>query len=155
MNLGVVYEAYLNIMHPDKDLISIKNMLLSSDEYDQYMGIKLALQQNLIREGDRLEIYFSGYGDSGDVDEIEFITSDKGVINIKEEDSKLILNNFLFRDIADYDWYNNDGGRGQVVVDLYNSICNYECYYNEVREVIEKEGEYSLLEEIETKNDTN
>lgn len=86
----------------------------------------------------KLNISFSGSGDSGDVDDVDYETND-GIkswqldINSKlintEEDSAIkdmaytwLSNNLL------YDWVNNDGGSGTLNIDLSDFSWDLDYY---------------------------
>lgn len=80
----------------------------------------------------KIEISFSGSGDSGDIDDVEFHDSDGNYLTqlVKEtfnDKSKIDIENEL-RDIAWAlinekvdtvgDWVNNDGGFGSITIDV-------------------------------------
>ena len=73
------------------------------------------------------EVDFSGSGDSGDIDERRYyngkdeIDPNDDVIGICEQIEDVIINNYYH-----YDWYNNEGGRGTLYVDLESKTWNIE-----------------------------
>jgi Fe-S cluster assembly iron-binding protein IscA len=75
-----------------------------------------------------IEIHFSGGGDSGAIDYIEY-KKETGEA-IKVEDSKLIdaveTAAWKILDNIDRDWVNDDGGSGQLVINLKDQSANLE-----------------------------
>lgn len=90
----------------------------------------------------KIEISFSGSGDSGDVDELEFYTGDQYISKYSREDDKPQIKDYLsdgdyqkLRDesyelidecIEGADWYNNDGGYGRIGIDLNSLTADVE-----------------------------
>lgn len=90
----------------------------------------------------KIEISFSGSGDSGDVDELEFYTGDQYISKYSREDDKPQMKDYLsdvdyqkLRDqcyelidecIEGADWYNNDGGYGRIDIDLNSLTADVE-----------------------------
>lgn len=69
-----------------------------------------------------LKIYFDGAGDSGDIQDIVITDDDHwsaNTITIQGKERKLIEDSFydFFNDKIN-DWYNNEGGYGEVTIDL-------------------------------------
>jgi len=65
----------------------------------------------------KVEVDFSGGGDSGDIDEWRYYDEEKYEIDVDDEriidiiqriGERIILNHYS------YDWYNNEGGRGTL-----------------------------------------
>ena len=134
----------------------------------------------LLRKIDRAVCEFSGYGDSGEIDYIDFVApqssfsqdSHKDVVvpfwqehqswdsefqtyTVSSEITQVSLGNaveFIAMYEADksgVDWYNNDGGRGQLTLSPNN--LQFESGYNETRYVDVTDFEaniedYELLE---------
>jgi hypothetical protein len=66
-----------------------------------------------------VEIRYDGGGDSGQVEDVEYdgenITTD---INTKFDGDLQDLATHILEQHYDYDWYNNDGGYGNIRIDL-------------------------------------
>lgn len=87
----------------------------------------------------KVEISFSGSGDSGDLDDVNFYKHDGSYIGHQEWDNSPVYREaqleLLDDDMADYidyaidgaDWYNNDGGFGTISLDLdtMTASCEY------------------------------
>ena len=87
----------------------------------------------------KIQINFSGSGDSGDIDDLEFYTLTDGrehYINHSDlsdyisNDEYDLLNNESYSCIEDYiegmDWYNNDGGFGSIIISLESMTAEVE-----------------------------
>lgn len=88
-------------------------MSISSDEF---RGI---LASYHLQGYNELIIRYDGAGDSGSIDEIELIGNNSR--NLKGDESNIIEEAFnaFFMDLTS-DWYNNDGGYGEVSINLEN-----------------------------------
>jgi hypothetical protein len=72
----------------------------------------------------RININFSGSGDSGDIDDIEYYQGDEEIssaIEVKESDEN-VLKDFAYDIICSKvdtvgDWVNNEGGFGNIEID--------------------------------------
>lgn len=80
------------------------------------------------------EVDFSGSGDSGDIDERRYFKDNE---NIKPDDHIVDfcekIENIIIDDYYSYDWYNNDGGRGTLIVNILEKTWEIEgvTYYTE------------------------
>jgi hypothetical protein len=65
-----------------------------------------------------VEIRYDGGGDSGQVDDVEFFGDnlDGADLNDRFEGDLQDLAYSILQDHYNYDWYNNDGGYGTVVI---------------------------------------
>jgi hypothetical protein len=80
----------------------------------------------------KIVIEYSGSGDSGAIDEVNFF--DQAEMEIDSEAAGLVEedNNFIedqvYTILEDYsDWYNNDGGQGTLTVDV--STGKFDCHH--------------------------
>lgn len=83
-----------------------------------------------------IEINFSGGGDSGDIDDVNFY-SDGKLIRLNEENKDLhdFIEEFswsLIYKTADTvgDWVNNQGGYGNIEIDVFHQTYNVNYYQN-------------------------
>ena len=69
----------------------------------------------------KVEVEFSGSGDSGDIDEYRYLDKDNNEIYKIDDDSSDFIQT-LAEDIINnhygYDWYNNEGGRGTLYINF-------------------------------------
>jgi len=67
-----------------------------------------------------VEIRYDGGGDSGQVEDVEFegTNGDNTALNDKFEGDLQDLATHILEQHYDYDWYNNDGGYGNIRIDL-------------------------------------
>lgn len=100
---------------------------------------------------EKVEVDFSGAGDSGDIDEWRYLDSegdevhspnDQAIKTIRKIAEKIINSHY------GYDWYNNEGGRGTLYIDLKEKT-----WYIEGVQYVEQpnseEGELtSIIDEI-------
>jgi hypothetical protein len=65
-----------------------------------------------------VEIKYDGGGDSGQVEDVEFYgaNADNPALNDKFEGDLQDLATHLLEQHYDYDWYNNDGGYGNITI---------------------------------------
>ncbi len=69
----------------------------------------------------KVEVDFSGGGDSGDIDEWRYYDEEKYEIDVDDERIIDIIQRIGERIIHNhysYDWYNNEGGRGTLHMDF-------------------------------------
>lgn len=67
-----------------------------------------------------VEIRYDGGGDSGQVEDVDFYGDniDESALNDKFESDLQDLATHILEQHYDYDWYNNDGGYGDIKIDL-------------------------------------
>lgn len=90
-----------------------------------------------------IEITFSGGGDDGDIDNVNFIKNGMHYANLnadekKNEDIIKIITDWgwnIIEETADTagDWVNNQGGYGEIIIDVFNKTydVNYHQYITE------------------------
>lgn len=90
-----------------------------------------------------IEITFSGGGDEGDIDDVNFIKNGMHYANLnadekKNEDIIKIITDWgwnIIEETADTagDWLNNQGGYGEIIIDVFNKTynVNYHQYTTE------------------------
>ena len=90
-----------------------------------------------------IEITFSGGGDDGDIDDVNFIKNGMHYANLnadekKNEDIIKIITDWgwnIIEETADTagDWLNNQGGYGEIIIDVFNKTynVNYHQYTTE------------------------
>lgn len=90
-----------------------------------------------------IEITFSGGGDEGDIDDVNFIKNGMHYANLnadekKNEDIIKIITDWgwnIIEETADTagDWVNNQGGYGEIIIDVFNKTynVNYHQYTTE------------------------
>ena len=80
-----------------------------------------------------VEIKFAGYGDSGQIEEIEVVMAD-GHVEPDDLNKKLEDWVYSFLDGTGVDWYNNDGGQGTISFGLTNAVPHFHALveYNEM-----------------------
>ena len=92
---------------------------------------------NLLKAKDQgikeIKINFSGSGDSGDIDDVEFYTFNGGYITPKEVDTDTFIN-LAWGLIAEKvdpvgDWVNNEGGYGNITI--YAETGKYDIEYSQ------------------------
>ncbi len=69
----------------------------------------------------KIEVDYSGGGDDGCIDEVNFEDIDENNINVKmEQEVEREWDDLLYNMLSDnieWDWINNDGGYGQMIID--------------------------------------
>ncbi len=114
---------------------------------EEIMAAMLAINEQGI---EMVEVDFSGSGDSGDIDEWRYLDSqgdeiypnDQAVEMIKRIGEKIINNHYS------YDWYNNEGGRGTLHMNIKEKTWDIEGVQY-VEEPNSEEGELTdILNEI-------
>jgi hypothetical protein len=68
----------------------------------------------------KIQVMYSGSGDSGGIDETHFYDKNEDALNNKELEDLIDTVNDAVYPLLDgiEDWYNNDGGDGIVTIDL-------------------------------------
>lgn len=91
----------------------------------EIMAAMLAVSEQGI---EKIEVEFSGAGDSGDIDEWRYLDSEgdeiypsNQVVEVIKRIGERIINNHY-----SYDWYNNEGGRGTLHIDLKEKTWDIE-----------------------------
>ena len=128
----------------------------------------LLTQLNLLG-AKRVVVTFQGGGDDGQIDEVYMIDNNESYIDIpndmiawttltygnqqsEQKQTKLIdaLEDLCSRalDNTGLDWYNNDGGQGNLVIDLKESPPNIKLYVG-INHTTTDDHEYDLNEEME------
>ena len=79
----------------------------------------------------KIHIQFSGSGDSGAIDSIDYYLENDAVFNNDEctaDSFRNELEEYCYRKILDHveDWYNNDGGHGILVIDTKTGEYNVQ-----------------------------
>ena len=119
-------EIYKKIAQYKKQ-IKILAMLESVNPEDRKFGINLLRKSGIIQKKDSIYLFYSGSGDSGGVYDIKVYGQFKNLdfVDANADD---------FLEYIDYDWYNNEGGQGTIILDLYNGTVSVSGTYNEVVE---------------------
>ena len=108
----------------DKDLLFLQSFLVENieEEEDSYYHIN---------------IEYAGYGDSGDHFEIF-------EQNCRDETADFI-EEFLyyFSSYITYDWYNNEGGGGNIILNFSKKSIFVDGYYNETKEIRNVDTQFS------------
>jgi hypothetical protein len=94
-------------------------------------GLELMLR---LRDLGIVSIYaeFSGGGDSGAIDDINYHLSDSTINNQFDTDNEELhddVENYCYKLLQSgniEDWYNNDGGHGTLNIDTKTGECNIE-----------------------------
>lgn len=75
-----------------------------------------------------VEVDFSGSGDSGDIDEWRYLDADSSEVDIDEKSEAVIkkIGEEIINNHYGYDWYNNEGGRGTLYMNLKEKTWNIE-----------------------------
>ena len=83
-----------------------------------------------------IRVDFSGSGDSGDIDDIEIYGDGDGdYATISERDEiRDAMYDFIDECIDNMDWYNNDGGYGNITINLETFLVDTEYYERTVNE---------------------
>lgn len=122
----------MNSLIPDTDDIEQEPARGELSELLQATRVDLLkrLNEDRVLKADALtefEIGFSGYGDSGDVDELSGDTE-------ADEFLKAVMNEHVH-----FDWYNNDGGGGRITWDIIKDEIVINGYQNETvqRDIME------------------
>lgn len=92
-----------------------------------------------------IKLEYSGGGDSGDIDSVAFDNINVDVIFSDEvEKIKDWVHSTILNQIGD--WYNNDGGRGVITIDLTEMTYHVdEVYYTMSEETNCSDGELTNL----------
>ena len=101
-------------------------------------SVKLAALMSRLRdlEIERVEIRYDGSGDSGAVEDVEFYKEKWETVDVSEDiqeqcsDLAYHILNYHYN----WDWYNNDGGYGSVIIIPGEDQVSIDGY---VREVVE------------------
>jgi hypothetical protein len=104
-------------------------------------SIKLAALMSRLRDLDiqRVEIRYDGSGDSGAVEDVEFYKEKWETVDVSEdiqnqcEDLAYHILNYNYN----WDWYNNDGGYGSVIIIPGDDHISIEGYVRSVTEADE------------------
>lgn len=69
---------------------------------------------------EKVEVEFSGSGDSGDIDEWRYLDSEGDEVYPNNQVTEVIkrIGERIINNHYGYDWYNNEGGRGTLYIDL-------------------------------------
>jgi hypothetical protein len=89
----------------------------------------MAAMLSLYEQGvEMVEVDFSGSGDSGDIDEWRYLDSESDEIDIDEKSKAIIkkIGEEIINNNYDYDWYNNEGGRGTLYMNLKEKTWNID-----------------------------
>jgi hypothetical protein len=81
----------------------------------------MAAMLSIYEQGiEMVEVDFSGSGDSGDIDEWRYLDADNDEIDIDDKSEAIIkmIGEEIINHNYGYDWYNNDGGRGTLYMNL-------------------------------------
>lgn len=121
----------------------IIELLRSPDEQTRVLG--LGLLQLLSDNGETVTVtaHFEGSGDSGEIED-PLIGEDLnfgyfGSTDSYIDDLNSDLRNFIESKTDTYDWWNNDGGSGDITIEISPENINVEVRYhlNEVRTIEE------------------
>lgn len=118
---------------------------------DNELDIKvmfLSLQQEGIVE---VKIDYSGGGDSGAIDEVRFQDSEHNDVNVADnvEEAFESFGYHILDQYYGYDWYNNDGGYGQIIIDVIEQSWKIDGYIN-VQSTEHADEEGYLIDVIES-----
>lgn len=113
----------------------------------EMMAAMLSLNEQGV---EKVEVDFSGSGDSGDIDEWRYLDEEENEIDIDEKSTAVMkkIGEKIIDSHYSYDWYNNEGGRGTLYINLKDRTWNIEGVQY-VEEPNSEEGELGdILDEL-------
>lgn len=106
---------------------------------DQTIKVKLQRVLSLLKAQDRgirtIQIEFSGSGDSGDIDEVDFLNYEDNSVTLPESIISVeVFTDLAWEIISDKvdsvgDWVNNEGGFGNIIIDVEKK--SYDLNYSQ------------------------
>jgi hypothetical protein len=88
----------------------------------------------------KIQVDYSGGGDSGSIEDISFLNKDGNDVSVNSE-IKQLIEDLSYKKLNEIeDWWNNDGGWGMIVIDVpsceytienHIRITDYEVYNHE------------------------
>lgn len=112
---------------------------------------------NLAAQGVKnIIIRYSGSGDSGQLDEMIAIKRDDSTEYELENSLKTRIENYVFSNLIDRlpDWYNNEGGGGELVIEVADASYSCDHYVNiEQDENYEDDGDDDYEPEYEEEHE--
>jgi hypothetical protein len=99
---------------------------------------------------ERVEVDFSGAGDSGDIDEWRYLDSEGDEVHPNDQATETIkrIGEKIINSHYGYDWYNNEGGRGTLRIDFKEKTWDIEGVQY-VEEPNSEEGDlFNILDEL-------
>jgi len=117
-------------------------MSISLDEARNFFAAKQ------LQDIKTINIYFDGAGDSGDITEIVYYSDDDTIPERPISSEFELITDIFYTFFNDSigDWYNNDGGYGNVIIHLEDGSWNLEANYRTV-ETETAEGTFLDLKE--------
>jgi len=88
-------------------------------------AFKVAAAANITK----ITVDFSGSGDEGDINEIEYYDGEEITEAPANDDDVKDACHCLLEEFVTIDWYNNDGGGGNLIIDLINFTVISDVYY--------------------------
>ena len=99
---------------------------------------------------EKIEVDFSGAGDSGDIDEWRYLDSEGDEVHPNDQATETIkrIGERIINNHYSYDWYNNEGGRGTLHIDFKEKTWDIEGVQY-VEEPNSEEGDlFNILDEL-------
>jgi hypothetical protein len=110
----------------NQEIINLLNSEKQEDNYNAIVQIYNTLVVDKLLDGnDEVIFKFSGSGDSG---EIEEIIADEYLEDIFNHDD---FDDFKLNNLIGFDWYNNEGGQGDIIINLKDGTIMVEAGWNE------------------------
>lgn len=92
---------------------------------------------NLLAQGViKIEVAYSGAGDSGAIDEVALVLRD-GPTCLPTSELSNLIENYVYKNLLDDldDWYNNDGGGGHLIIETADASYVCDHYVNVVNQL--------------------
>jgi hypothetical protein len=95
------------------------------------MEIKEALNELHKLGVEQIVVEYSGSGDSGDIDNSDYISKTNGSIDVPNDINDIVID-YIHSKILDTfsDWYNNEGGGGTLLIEVPSGKWNSDHYVN-------------------------
>jgi len=165
-----IREAIFKTLSIDSEKAKPKNIATRESNYTYLETLQRILPILRDHQIQNVNVYFSGYGDSGQIDNISYNPQpdiDPGEITVQHfissnhfEDGQWIntrqleetsLNEAIdeltynYLDETDIDWYNNDGGSGDLVINVTAGTVSLEVNVNHVETTTEYHSERNIF----------
>lgn len=131
-----MYSEFLEKLRKERELAKEKALENINDILDKLKN----------RNIKKVEIQFWGGGDSGEIDNIFFTPTINDAKELEELTTEVSDWAYLVLDSVDTDWYNNEGGNGNIIINVEKEEYSYEIYVNII------ESQFSEGDVVKIKN---
>ncbi len=113
-------------------LLNDWNIRIAKARDEAYKNFLSTVSRKLDQSVARIEVDYSGAGDSGNIDAVHFISKKGKEIEMDDKEVREAVEEFAYAQLEEHygGWEINDGSQGKMIIDVTNGKASFEHEWN-------------------------